>query len=732
MSKTDFFEDMDEESSIARPKHPIWALNLDNEENDKDILKWLTGEIGFLQEDSQDRLRITRRNLALYRGIHYESQQTRNSIRDNSVDKTRVVQKIVVNHLFDLAENRISKLVKYKPAVSVIPTNEEFEDMAASKATKALLDHIQYNNGFQSVLTPVVAKNMSVMGEAYLWIVWNTNKGDRHPLSKDGEYIPLLGEDGRPEKDATGKIIKIDKPVMTGDVEYEVVLSHDVFLQKAPQFSQVKYSFRRIIMPVEEARLRWPDKSKDIKESDAYKLDFDSLEMKHTTNEVVVWEFNHISTPQIPKGRQIFFTDKVILSNIKSPYSHGDHPFERITDIDLPGQVYGVSFFETIKSLTGTYNNITNMVLRNEYLVSHPKWMVPAGSINLSSLGNDITICQYKGQVAPVLVQANPTSPELFKMLDRTKEEFQQISGVFQISRGETPPGIKSGVALQFLHEQESERANTSILKWNEFIRKTAMKTISVAGDYYEADDSRTIRVLGKNNMWMTKFFDSSNLSKSYDIRVQNTSALPESKAARIQTIIDLGMSYPGIFTQEQIIDMLDLAQNTKFMSSATSAVRTAEAENESIIYDNDEVMPEEYEDHINHWNVHSRIIQEYHYKHNVPSKIKETMRAHILVHEMFMEQKSIKNNSFAEKLLSLSNYPLFYVTTPPEPTPAQQQQQKQQQTPMMSEGIQEVPQERVNPELGGQEQLGIQEEMGPIQVSGTEQIPEPGPITNI
>jgi hypothetical protein len=601
-------------------------------------------------------------------------------------------------------------------------------NMAAAKSTKALLDHIQYNQNFQSIITPIIAKNMSVMGESYLWITWDPNIGDRHPYSKDGEVITLLGSDGKPEKDSTGKVIKIDRPITTGDVKYEVVLSHDVLLQKSPQFSQVKYSFRRHIMPVEEARLKWPDSAKDILQSDGYKLDFDFLEMKHMTNEVVVWEFNHIKTPQLPNGRQIFFTSKAVLSNADSPYSHGEHPFERITDIDLPGQVHGISFFETIKSLTGTYNNITNMILRNEYLVSHPKWMVPAGSIELSSLGNDITICQFKGQVAPVLAQANPTSPEMFKMLDKTKEEFQQISGVFQISRGETPPGIKSGVALQFLHEQEAERANTSVLKWNEFIRQTARKTISVAGDYYEADDKRTMRVLGKNNMWMTKFFDSANLSKSYDIRVQNTSALPESKAARIQTIIDLGMSYPGIFTQEQIIDMLDLAQNTKFMSAATSAVRTAESENESIIYDNSEIMPEEYEDHINHWMVHSRMVQEYHFKNNVPNKIKEVMASHIMIHEMMMEQKAVKNPAFAEKLMALSNYPLFYTTTPPEP---QQIIPQQQGASSFSEGVRPEEELRINPELGGEEQLGIREEAAPMEVSGIEPIPEPGPVTN-
>ena len=37
---------------------------------------------------------------------------------------------------------RVSRLVKYKPGIQVVPTNDEFEDKVASKLTKALLDNI--------------------------------------------------------------------------------------------------------------------------------------------------------------------------------------------------------------------------------------------------------------------------------------------------------------------------------------------------------------------------------------------------------------------------------------------------------------------------------------------------------------------------------------------------------------------------------------------------------------
>ena len=53
-------------------------------------------------------------------------------------------------------------------------------------------------------------------------------------------------------------------------------------------------------------------------------------------------------------------------------------------------------------------------------------------------------------------------------------------------------------MALQFLSEQESERHNEDVLKFNEWIKQVARKTIAVAGDYYDPSDKRMIRVIGK------------------------------------------------------------------------------------------------------------------------------------------------------------------------------------------------------------------------------------------
>jgi len=669
-----FFEELEEGSAPAHSRKAFYELdyNNDNEIEQDKLLNWLKAELDFIQGEDEFRLREIKRNLALYRGIQYSTQEDRKDIRDRSVDKSRIFQKITVNHLFDLVENRVSALVKFKPGIAILPTNDEFNDKIAAKMSKLLLDHIWYNQQFESTKTRKAAKMAAVMGEAYLWINWNPDLGEKHPSfdkakkeSEDGE-ISLLDEDGVTVKNESGEVIKLNKPVRVGDVDYKIVTAMDVFLQRQRNLEDVEYCYRSEIMHVAKARIKWPKSAKKIKSNDQSQMwNFETLEKESAKNRVEVFEFYHKRTDVVDAGRRIFFTRDVILSNEEAPYNHRELPFERLTDIEFPEELHARSFFDVVKQLTGAYNNLTNMILRNQIMVSHPKWMVPAGSLKLDQLGNDITIVQYKGPQKPELAQANPTGRETFEFRQMLKEEFQQIAGVFGVSRGEPPPGIKAGVALQFLNEQENERRNEQVIKYNEWIRRVAAKTLAVASDYYESSDKRMIRVLGRENEWMTQFFDAANLSKSFDVRIQNASALPQTKSAKTQTLLDLNERFPEDVPPKQVLDMLDLAQSDKFLDVATAAVRMAEAENEMLFSNKNMPEPKIYEDLIEHWKIHVRDVQTYRYVDSVPEEQKEKMEDHIRATEMFMVDKALRNEFFQKKLAVLDLFPIFFEPPP-------------------------------------------------------------------
>lgn len=728
------------DKSYSHPKFPLYSMDLDDKRNEKDILQWLQSELGYLEQENEPRIRVMRRNLALYKGIQYQELESRIDARDRGNDRAQVIRKIVCNHIYDLTKNRASRLIKFKPAVAILPTNDELGDKVAAKVTKQLLDHIWYTQDFEGKIQTQLVTNAIVMGEAYLFVDWNKDKGDLSPAYVQAKKnagkskIPLLDENGQITKDGLGNDIYIERPVRVGDVEYKVILATEVLLQKKSKFVDVDYCFMREVVNAQELRAKYPEMASKIKDLDAQIYDYEKMELRPARGEQVVYTFWHRRSEMMDKGRKIVFIRDAILENEELPFSHDNLPFIRFTDIDYPGEQYGVSFYENIKPLTSTYNNITNMLLRNIIMASHPKWMVPAGSVSLDRLGNDLTIVQYKGPQPPVLATAPTVPGDVFAFRQKLLEEIQQISGVFGVSRGEPPPGIKAGVALQFLAEQESERYNELVLKYNDMILGIAQMTLAVAGDYYDESDERMIRVIGKDNQWMTKFFDVAYLEKDYDIRIQNSSALPRSVAARTQTLLDLNERFPDQFTGEQVIDLLDLAQSDKFVDGATVAVRAAQAETEELLkigagsIAEDVLAPKEYENHIIHWREHTKAVQEYAFKFQTPKEAQDRLTNHILATEMLMLEQAAQNPLFQQEIDKLALFPMFYRSVAPAPSlePVQPMAMTEGTGVPAGSPIVEPPGLPVNPAVGGEPQELVQQAMPSVE----DQLGGAGPVT--
>lgn len=680
-STFDAFEN-DTDTYTNKPKEEIWELgDIYSKEKWDEVGKWLVGQKNWLMNENKVRFRRIEHNLALYKGIQYHSQNMREDTRDQGIDRTQSITKIVSNHIYDLVQNKVSRLIKYRPGIVALPTSNELEDRVGAKMSENLIRHIWYLQDFEGKVQNEFVKLTHVMGECYLAVLWDPNAGEMHEDMKDylkdlnekGEVI-LKGENGEPELDEEGKPIKLTRVVKYGDTIYEVWFTLDVLLDRKNQYSKCDYMYHRELKSRGEIKKKYPEAldQATVTEDGGNYYDYEKMEVKKLGDKMACWTFYHRKTENLPKGAKIKLIGNKVVSCEPLPFTSGDFPVERLTDIDLPGEIHGESFITFIKGLTGTYNNLTNIVLRNQVMVAHPKWVFPAGSVKKESLGNDITLVEFKGPQPPQLIQQNPTPNEIFAFRDALKQEFQQISGIFGVSRGEPPPGIKAGVALQFLAEQENERFNEMVLKYNEWIKQVAVKTLERCADNYEPDDKRMLMILGNQNKWMTTFFDVKYLSRKYDVRVQNASALPQSKAARTQYLYDLSEKYPEQVPPEMVLDLIDISIPEKFIDYATATVRAAEAENESIMQGVGELNdPQDYEDHIMMWKVHVKQMRDWSFKNQTPVEIQQRMKDHVAAHEMLMIDRAQKNPAYLEQCMALPGWPIFFPIESAMPAPA-------------------------------------------------------------
>ena len=636
-------ESSDTQKVKAKPYHTV------AKKDDKEKLKWLNEVVTDLMKINDDYHHRVKNNLATYRGSVYQTPASRSTYRQTERIPTSRTERFVVNHLHDMTETKVAQMTRLKPAIQILPTNQEFSDKMAARATKMLMDHLWYINEMDRHLQSI-HRYKKIFGEAWLFIEWDKYKGDKHPDS------------GKTIRSESGEVLNVPDDLMTGDVCYKLEVPWKVLLQFQDRFEDCEYMFRIRNEHVDNLKKEYPDKEKFIKaNSDQFLFDSTAIEQSKMQDSVTVIDFFHKKTRYVGKGAFISFTKDLLLEDKELPYSHGDFPAERLTDLDIPDVLRGVSQYEIIKPIQNMHNNLSTLLAKNIYLMGHAKWLLPKGAAKIESLGNDNTIVQYQGPVPPQLLQTQPNPPEAYNFRDKLKEEMEQIYAVHGVSRGQPPNGVTAAVALQFLNEQETERASTEIAKANEFIRRVAKKTLSVAGDNYESDDGRMLRIVGKDNQYIIQHFDSANLSKSYDVRIENGNALSDLKAGKTQRIIEVIQYKPDAISPEQLVELLDLGSIDKVTTLITEAVRSAESENEDMLQGKPVAPPEDYEDLLVHWRVHTKMMQARSFKEEVPPEYREEVKAHVADTEFLMVEKAKENPLFESKLAELELFPIFY-----------------------------------------------------------------------
>jgi len=647
-----FYDAFDELGATTSAEVSAFSKVKDRE--DKEVLAWLNQVKDALLEQGHNRTSQQRQNMFHYRGVSHRRWER--EIGADRNPRLHKIKRVVVNHLFDLVETKVSQMNRLKPAVEVLPTNEEWEDKSAAKVTDLLIKHLWYVNNIDYI-SQRMHRHARIFGESYLFVDWDSSKGDLHPA-----YVAARDMGLKKVELPDGTLHDMKKTVKTGDVSYEIEVPWRVLLQRKPELDKVEYCFRIKLIPTDILKAQYPEKKESIQVTDDLKtFDMEELNDRFVEEHTIVFEFWHKETEDCPEGRYIKFVKDGILEKGPHKFTHKKLPFIRLTDLDAPDILNGVSKFEMIMPLQNMLNNGETLIAKNIWLMAHAKWMMPRGAAKIEQLGNDNTIVQYQGPIAPQMIQTAPNPPEVYAWVDSLKQKMQTIYGSHGISRGEVPRGITAASALQFLNELENERATTDIAKHGFMIREMAQMSIAVAADKYDIEDGRMVRIVGENNKYLIRHFDVANLNKNYDIRYDLSTGLPETKSARYQRILDAMQRNPQMLQPERWEELLELANEKKMQTLVSEAIKAADSENEDLMQGEPVAPPEEWEDHIQHWDSHARAMQSRSFKEEAAPEIRAAFKEHVLITEKAMLEKARSNPLFQSKLATLVNFPLFY-----------------------------------------------------------------------
>ena len=389
----------------------------------------------------------------------------------------------------------------------------------------------------------------------------------------------------------------------------------------------------------------------------------------------MVVNYFHKVTRFMEKGSYVKYVNSGILEkkDLTELYDHGKLPCVFDTDIDLEGELHGRPFVENIARLQAVHNMVMASMARGYAIASAPKWVAPQGSVSINKTVNEYGLMEYKGAVPPQLVTYSGVPKDSWEYSDKLERYIEKGSSVYGISRGEPPKGIKAAVALQFLDEQELQRESRGMAKRQRRILDTYKLVLQTMAQHYTPEDGRIFKMLGQDNSYMVKTFNLEGVS-SYDIRMQNTSSLPDSKTGKIAAILDINMATQNdpYFGKEEISSILDMGNDQRFRDKLAVSVKAADTVVQRILNGEVNLQPNEWDDFIVQYPIILRSLQERQYK-DTELGIANELKEYITSMEYLMIEKSKVSPTFAARLQGMYMFPIFYQVPVMPPMPPEE-----------------------------------------------------------
>lgn len=632
----------------------------------EETLNWLNNNFDAKLKKAESRLNTYNRRKAYFKGIQWRQNDSRDSSRNSDSESSVRKPRHVVNFIWDMLDQKVAQMSRLGVHTSMIPVHDEISDRSNAKACKHLMQSRKEELDLDGKHDEADLVKF-LYGTSFMLVDWNESMG---PLNK--QYKTLKEQiNGKVPLMERGKKVKgkFMEDIHMGDVDVTVLGPDRVFPElnvtdwKKVNEVDVLYWENKY-----EMQAQYPKVADALEGGEDFLYESETNEMNIPKDRVAKRVFYHKRTKYLPEGAMIIYTRSAILEWKKYPFKDDELPLVPDRDIVIPDELWGRSFIDNIEQMQRMYNNIQSGQARDYGIGSAPKWLVQKGSTKISSLNNEFVVVEYTGMQKPELSTPSPTNDQGFKVQDRLERRIGGFSRVYDSSRGEVPQGVTANSALRFLDEKESEVIAPTQKKRKKRVIAVEKKMLIRMQQGYGQDDERMATILGKNNVYTIRSFKKADFTKISDIKIQNQSALPDSKSGKISTIVDLNISTQTdpIFRREEVIQMLDLAMDEAFTDGATVAAEAAKTTVEEML--DGEQVPEvrACDNFLVYYSIFDRAMQSFTFRKSVPEEIGIAFQQYVEVLEGMMWQRAKKNFTFAQSLSTLDNFPMYFETEEP------------------------------------------------------------------
>lgn len=532
-------------------------------------------------------------NGAFYRGQQHVEYDNVNAKLVSPVTPTYRIQ-LDINRIRPKIRARLSKFFKSRARPTVIPASTDYTDILNARASEKNLvyqwDRLHLEERYKD------ARLWAAIGaKSYWWFYWDPTATAR---VREANEITQQTE---------------DTVVEAGDVCVELGTPFEVLVQD-PAISRIgdQPAIQRIrMMAVEDIRKRYPDLMKLPQEAGSAESDKPST----FTDRLATLKAGNAGTQQIqreaqilmieeftapcakyPKGRYaVVVGDELARMEEELPYEMYDHkvnpfPVVEFCDQPTPGQFWGTTLIEQMIDLQREYNFLRELISENIRAVARPKVIVYkqhnlADGAWTNAAGEVVELTYVPGLPAPIILQAQNVAADCWNLLALINKEFDDLTQIYPAAEGKVASAT-SGFQTNLLQEATDSVHAPDVREDELTLQEAAWKIRRLCKLGY--DVPRLISILGDNSIPEAMEFDRSQIDEFAEVRIQAGSMLPDLKAARAQTALELYEK--GLFGNPQdamvrrrVLSMLDMNGMEVIREQDRLDIDNAERENREL-----------------------------------------------------------------------------------------------------------------------------------------------------
>ena len=525
-----------------------------------------------LDEELRTRLELRRgietiwwNNLAMLAGDHYAQwDPTRQQYVEEQQPRHRV--RLVLNHCLTVVRTEYSKLLKSRPIMDVVAGSDNATDIAAAKVSKKALDAAEWHFKLQKLRKRALSWGLSC-GQAFILVDWDpeyTGSGYKEYYLHPETQQPVFDPEQQAELDHRYEIGELNanpkQQEPLGDLCYRIYSAFQILPDPySLEWEQCNDLITIDVYGLDEAEAKWPGISKLGPDNDTTlgtverraisRINLDrwkNMPVRDAIQVYTYWLKPGIFTQNrfLKDGLTIRWCKRGEFLDMDRPYpfDDGELPFAIFEHIPSDASIWAQSIVQHIRGANLEMDKTASQLIENKDFMANPMWKkaiqhrirgpvknIPGGMVEYQHVPG-------VPEPMPVVGMALPSQVE--NILIYLRDQILDISGQGETSRGRLPSGVRSGVQIAYLQEEDDTRLAPTLENYEEFIERMAMLTLSRMQQFYTTE--RVLENYKPDGQFDVAKFKGADLSGNTKIVVQAGSAFPQNKAMKQQHILDL------------------------------------------------------------------------------------------------------------------------------------------------------------------------------------------------